>query len=119
MVKPTRSVRRTSGFVQVAKRSMKGDVKRKTFPATGRADRKGIVAASPSSVGDEIWIRLPEIRLLITPQCGLQKLKSERAVLLPTIVLSEPQGLLLFQVVRGGIEFRLGLRHVAVVHHCA
>jgi hypothetical protein len=44
--------------------------------------------------------------------------EKREAVLLPTKVLSEPQGLLLFQVVRGGIEFRLGLRHVAVVQRC-
>jgi hypothetical protein len=36
--------------------------------------------------------------------------------LLSTIVLSEPQGLVLFQIVRGGIEFIMGLRRVAVVH---
>jgi hypothetical protein len=40
----------------------------------------------------------------------LQKLKSERVALLPTIVLSEPSKGLLFQVVRGGIELGLGLR---------
>ncbi len=29
--------------------------------------------------------------------------------MLPTTVLSEPRGLPLFQVVRGGIEFKMGL----------
>jgi len=97
---------------------MKGAVKRNISPPTGNPDEKLLVAASPCSVETRCASGFPEIRLSITTQCGLQKLKSERAVLLPTIVLSEPQGLLLFQVVRGGIEFRLGLRHGAVVQRC-
>jgi hypothetical protein len=95
---------------------MKGDVKRNTSPPTGRPEGRDIVAASLGSGRDELWIRLLECRSFITTWCGLQKLKSERAVLLSTIVLSEPQGLVLFQIVRGRIEFIMGLRRVAVVH---
>jgi len=97
---------------------MKGAVKKNISPPTGHPDERLIVAASPCSVETRCVSGFPEIRLFITTQCGLQKLKSERAVLLPTRVLSEPQGLLLFQVVRGGIEFTVGLRYLAVVHHC-
>jgi hypothetical protein len=94
---------------------MKGDVKRNTSPPTGHPDRRNTVAASLDSV-ERAWIRLLECRSFITTWCGLQKQKSERAILLSTIVLSEPQGLLLFQIVRGGIEFIMGLRRVAVVY---
>jgi len=98
---------------------MKGDVKRNTSPPTGRLDRRNIVAASLDSVETSVESGFLNVdRSFVTTWCGLQKLKSKRAVMLSTIVLSEPQGLLLFQVVRGGIEFRLGLRHVAVVQRC-
>jgi len=97
---------------------MKGAVKKNISPPTGHPDERLLVAASPCSVETRCGSGFLEIRLFITTQCGLQKLKSERAVLLPTRVLSEPQGLLLFQVVRGGIEFTVGLRYVAVVHRC-
>jgi len=97
---------------------MKGAVKKNISPPTGHPDERLIVAASPCSVETRCVSGFPEIRLFITTQCGLQKLKSERAVLLPTRVLSEPQGLLLFQVVRGGIELTMGLRYVAVAQTC-
>jgi hypothetical protein len=41
------------------------------------------------------------------------------AVYLPTIVLSEPRGLSLFQVVRGGIQFTWDFGTLAVVHRWA
>jgi hypothetical protein len=44
------------------------------------------------------------LEFFIATQNCLQKLKSDKMSLMPTIVLSEPRGLPLFQVVRGGIE---------------
>ena len=49
-------------------------------------------------------------RSLITTWRGVEKLKSAKGSGLPTTVLSEPRGLSLFQVVRGGIEFYSGLQ---------
>jgi hypothetical protein len=48
---------------------------------------------------------------------GLRKLKSIRRLHLPTIVLSEPRGLLLFQVVRGGNRVSIGSLALAVTSH--
>jgi hypothetical protein len=88
----------------------------KHLPADGPPGQKRYRGSQPHFRRDELWIRLLECRSFIARWCGLQKLKSERAVLLSTIVLSESQGLLLFQIVRGGIEFIMGLLRVAVVH---
>ena len=79
-------------------------------PPTGYPNRKAIVAASPCSVETSSRSSVPMIPVTHVNAGVALKLKSERAVLLPTKVLSEPQGLLLFQVVRGGIELGLGLR---------
>jgi len=86
---------------------MKGAVKKNISPPTALAPLKR-----------DVYPAFLKIRLFITTHCGLQKLKSESAVLLPTRVLSEPQGLLLFQVVRGGDRVYRGTSYLAVVHHC-
>jgi hypothetical protein len=95
---------------------MKGDVKRNTSPPTGRPERRDLVAASHRSV--ETSFESGFLNFDRSSQRGavFRKLKSERAVLLSTIVLFEPRGLVLFQIVREGIEFIMGLRRVAVVH---
>jgi len=95
---------------------MKGDVKINTSPPTGRPDRRNIVAASLDSVETSVESGFLNVDRSSETWCRLQKLKSERVILLSTIVLSEPQGLLLFQIVRGGIEFIVGLRRLTVVH---
>jgi len=74
----------------------------KHLPADGPPGQKRYRGSQPRLSRDELWIRLLECRSVITTWCGLQKLKSERAILLSTMVLSEPQGLVLFQIVRGG-----------------
>jgi len=81
---------------------MKGAVKKNISLPTGRRDARPIVAASPASVETISWSDFTEIRASSQRGVCLQKLKSRTTVLLPTIVLSEPRGLSLFQVVRGG-----------------
>ena len=61
---------------------------------------------------------LPSITIATASFLILGPSQAVRVGLLPTTVLSEPRGLLLFQVVRGGIELTMGLRHVAVAQTC-
>ena len=64
-----------------------------------------LMTASPVSVETKsVTGEVDSSNCFITTQNCLQKLKSEQSDLMPTIVLSEPRGLPLFQVVRGGIE---------------
>jgi hypothetical protein len=86
---------------------MKGAVKTNIPPPTGH--RKGNppgMAASPASVETICCFRLGQDPSFIMASRGPQKLKSvwRRGCVLPTTVLFESQGLLLFQVMRGGIE---------------
>ena len=97
---------------------MKGAVKKNISPPTGHWDERLLVAASPLLRVDELLIRLWRFRRFITTWSLSSETEKHDGLDLPTIVLSEPRGLLLFQVVRGGIELTMGLRHVAVAQTC-
>src|SRR5262245_4183655 len=88
---------------------MKGAVKTNVPPPTGYADR--VWAASPNSVET---IRVPVGRKFVSVRHDVvcfSETEKRLTALMPTTVLFESlRGLMLFQVVRGGIQWRLGLQ---------
>ena len=88
---------------------MKGDVKRKTSPPAGHPDEKLLGQPAPAPLRRDVYPAFRKFDCPLQRSARSSETEKREAVLLPTKVLSEPQGLLLFQVVRGGIEFRLGL----------
>ena len=95
---------------------MKGDVKINTSPPTGRPDRRNIVAASLDSVETSVESGFLNVDRSSETWCRLQKLKSERVILLSTIVYLSLKGYCFSRSYEGGIEFIVGLRRLTVVH---
>ena len=96
---------------------MKGDVKRKCFPADGPSRRNSVMTASPASVARVLMFRFDTSRSGSSPPQGSvgSELKSG-AVDEPTIVLFEPSKANAFPGRARGDRVRVGLLATAMDH---
>jgi len=85
----------------------------KYSPATGRADKEAVMAASPASVERFVCSGRNEHSTFVIASCGRQKLKSDWRRCLPTMVLFESYGTNAFPGHARGDRVYLGSSAVA------